>query len=173
MVVDLSEKYGKWLKRAKELGMVNALLITPKEIKFDIRALLKCRWGCEFSKRDSVKCDPRNTTLDERQKMVKKYKAILLVHSHNGKALSEALIELEKEAFLEGYYFAFVLRYCNYCKHCHVNNEAACPHPDIVRPCEQLFGIDVYETVRSLNFPIKVLQDRYEQQNRYGFLLIE
>ncbi len=167
------EKYDKWINRAKELNMIDATIITPKTIKFDIRAWLKCRWGCEFSKRPSLKCDTRNTSLDERQKMIKKYKAILLVHSHDKKELSETLLELEKEAFLDGYYFAFALRYCNYCKNCMVNNEADCPHPDMVRPCEQLFGIDVYKTVRSLGLPIEVLQDRNEQENRYGFLLIE
>ena len=121
--------YGKWINRAKELGMVDALLISPNQITFDIRAWLKCRWGCESAKRNTVKCNTRDTTLGERQEMLKKYTAILLVHSHDKVAISEALIELEKEAFLDGYYFAFALRYCNYCKNCLANNDGDCPHP--------------------------------------------
>jgi len=170
---DPNTKHAKWIKRAKELDMVDALLITPKDITFDIRTWLKCRWGCESSKRNTVKCNTRETTLDERQEIIKKYKAILLVHSHDRVRISEALLELEKEAFLDGHYFAFALRYCNYCKNCMANNDEHCPHPDMVRPCEQLFGIDVYKTVRDLGLPINVLQDRGEQENRYGFLLIE
>ena len=32
----------KYTRLAKELGMVNAMIISPKEICFDIRAILKC-----------------------------------------------------------------------------------------------------------------------------------
>jgi hypothetical protein len=35
----------KYIDLAKELKMVNAMIISPKQISFDIRAILKCRWG--------------------------------------------------------------------------------------------------------------------------------
>ncbi len=37
----------EYIQLAKELGMVDAIIISPKDICFDIRAILKCRWGCE------------------------------------------------------------------------------------------------------------------------------
>jgi predicted metal-binding protein len=37
----------KYIQQAKDLGMTNALLIAPDNIVFDIRAVLKCLWGCE------------------------------------------------------------------------------------------------------------------------------
>ena len=45
----------KYIQLAKELGMVNAMIISPKEICFDIRAILKCRWGCEDFFQESYK----------------------------------------------------------------------------------------------------------------------
>ena len=145
----------KYVDLAKQLGMLDGRIISPEEVSFDVRAMLKCRWGCEFSKKKTIKCDTRNTTLQERQQMFKNYNHILLVHSHNAHALTKALLEIERVAFLDGYYFAFTIRYCNYCTTCNVLEGDDCPFPDKVRPCEQIFGIDVYKTVRNLgNVPV-------------------
>ena len=39
-------KLDKYIELAKELKMLHAQLLTPQDVVFDIRALLKCRWGC-------------------------------------------------------------------------------------------------------------------------------
>ena len=163
----------KYVNLAKQLGMLDARIISPNEVSFDIRAMLKCRWGCEFSKKETIKCDTRDTTLQERQEMFKNYKNILLVHSHDANALTKALLEIERIAFLDGYYFAFTVRYCNYCTSCNILKGNNCSYPEKVRPCEQLFGIDVYKTVRELGFSIDVLKDKDQTQDRYGFVLID
>jgi predicted metal-binding protein len=168
-VIDIN----KYVNLAKELKMVNTMIISPDDICFDIRAILKCRWGCEDFFRDSIKCQNRNTTYLERLEMVKRYKHILIVHSHDARELSVVLLKLEKIAFLDGYYFAFAIRCCNLCKQCNVEKGEPCPTPDKIRPCEQSFGIDVYKTARSLGLPCDVLQNRDDVQNRYGFLLID
>ena len=163
----------RYVRLAKELNMAGAVPISPQQIVFDIRAILKCRWGCEDFFRESIKCSTRNTTFQERVEMVQKYNRILLVHSHDAHELTTALLELEKTAFLDGYYFAFAIRYCNACRSCSVNDGKPCLFPEKVRPCDQAFGIDVYKTVRGLGLPCEVLQDKTSQQNRYGFLLID
>jgi len=68
----------KYIQLAKDLGMVNAFLLTPNDIVFDIRGILKCRWGCEDFSEKNIRCHSRNTSLDERMNMLKKYKNILL-----------------------------------------------------------------------------------------------
>ena len=40
-------KFEKYTDLAKSLKAVNAKIISPQDIIFDIRAILKCRWGCE------------------------------------------------------------------------------------------------------------------------------
>jgi predicted metal-binding protein len=163
----------KYVNLAKEFNMLNAMIISSQDIYFDIRAILKCRWGCEDFFKNSIKCHSRNTTFLERVEMIKRYRQILIVHSHDAKKLSSALLKLERIAFLDGYYFAFAIRYCNLCQLCNIDQGKQCPTPEKVRPCEQLFGIDVYKTARNLGLPCDVLQNKVDKQNRYGFLLID
>ncbi len=46
----------KYVDLAKSMNMVNAVIISPKDVVFDIRALLKCRWGCDDYFQESIKC---------------------------------------------------------------------------------------------------------------------
>jgi predicted metal-binding protein len=166
----------KYIQRAKELKMEHAVIITPDQIAFDVRALLKCRWGCEnYFLENNIRCHTRGTTYEERVEMVKRYSSILLMHSHDVQQLTVAVLEIEKIAFLDGYYFPFALRSCTLCDVCNVleGKGNPCPHPEKIRPCDQSFGIDVYKTARSVGLPCEVLQDKDDLQNRYGFVLIE
>lgn len=163
----------KYLRLAEELQMLNAILISPQNIHFDIRAILKCRWGCEDYFQDNIRCHTRGTTYLERVEMIKSYHHILLIHSNDARRLSKAVLEIEKAAFLDGYYLAFAIRTCNLCEACAVQQGQCCPTPEKVRPCDQSFGIDVYKTVRSLGLPCEVLQHKEDIQNRYGFVLLD
>ena len=163
----------KYLVLAKELGMTNAVLISSKELCLDIRALLKCRWGCEDYFQDSLRCSVRGTTFEERLEMIKRYKTVLLLHTHDAGQLSRAVLAIERAAFLDGYYFAFAIRTCNLCRVCSDQEGKACPTPEKVRPCDQGFGIDIYKTVKKLGLPCDVLQQKDDLQNRYGFVLID
>lgn len=166
-------KFRKYTDLAKSLQAVNAKIISPQDIVFDIRALLKCRWGCEDFLPDNIRCGTRGTTYQERIEMIKSYNHILLVHSHDARELSIAVLEIEKTAFLDGYYFAFAIRTCNLCKVCAVQQGNSCPTPGKIRPCDQSFGIDVYKTAQNLGLPCEVLQSEHDVQNRYGFVLLD
>jgi predicted metal-binding protein len=163
----------KYVQLAKKLGMADAVIITPQDICFDIRAILKCRWGCEDFFHQTIKCHTRDTTYRERTKMIRRYSHILLVRSSDARALSQTILDIERAAFLDGHYFSFGIRTCNLCIACAVNENKPCPAPDKVRPCDQSFGIDVYKTVRNLGMPCNVLQNKGDVQNRYGFVLID
>jgi predicted metal-binding protein len=163
----------KYIQLAIELNMINAMIISPQEISFDVRAILKCRWGCEYSLQENVKCHTRDTTYQERVEMFKRYNHILLVQSHDARKLSSVVLEIERTAFLDGYYFAFAIRTCNLCEICAVKKGNPCPTPDKVRPCDSSFGIDVYKTARDLGLPCEVLKTKDDIQNRYGFVLLD
>lgn len=164
----------KYIAMAKALEMTHAQLISPIDIHFDIRTMLKCRWGCDDSfYQGNIKCYDRRTTYQERVDMIKSYEHILLMHSEDPQKLSAAALEIERAAFLDGYYFASVIRCCNLCKKCSVLNGGTCPTPKKIRPCDSLFGIDMFKTARGLGLPIEVLKDNDESQNRYGFVLID
>jgi predicted metal-binding protein len=163
----------KYVKLAKKLAMVDARIISPREIVFDIRAILKCRWGCEDYFKEDVRCHTRGTSFQERVAMINQYHQVLVIQSHEARALSQAAIKIERAAFLDGHYFAFAVRTCNLCRACAVQEGLACPTPEKIRPCDQSFGIDVYKTVRNLGWPCEVLRNKDGLQNRYGFVLID
>jgi predicted metal-binding protein len=165
--------FDKYIQMARNLKMLDAKLISLDEIFFDVRAILKCRWGCEDFFNQTIKCNTRNTSYQERTEMIKAYQDILLVHSHDARELSKAVLEIERAAFLDGHYFSFAIRYCKLCKSCSVDEGKPCPTPEKVRPCDQSFGIDVYKTARNQGLPCNVLQNKEDVQNRYGFILIE
>ncbi len=166
-------KFDKYTQMAKELKIANARIITSDEVYFDIRAILKCRWGCEDFFNQTIKCNTRNTSYQERTEMIKAYDNILFLHSHDARELSHAVLKIERAAFLDGHYLSFGVRYCNLCKSCALDQGKSCPTPEKVRPCDQSFGIDVYKTARNQELPCNVLQNKEDIQNRYGFVFIE
>ena len=166
-------KLEKYVEMAKSLKAINARLISSQDICFDIRAILKCRWGCEDFFQNSIRCSTRDTSYQERVEMVKSYNNILLVHSHDARELSVAVLEIERTAFLDGFYYACAIRACSLCKVCAAQKGKPCPTPEKVRPCDQSFGIDVYKTARQLGLPCDVLQSEGDIQNRYGFVLLD
>ena len=163
----------KYIDLARNLGMAHAIAIGPEQIFFDIRALLKCRWGCEYGTGENIKCHAMDTSFPERVEMVRAYNCIVMVHSHDATAISKAVLDIERRAFLDGCYFAFAIRACHLCETCSVEQGAPCPTPNRIRPCDSNFGIDTYRTARSLDLPCEVLQNKDDMQNRYGFVLID
>jgi predicted metal-binding protein len=164
----------RYVSLAKDLEMENAILITPADIHFDIRAILKCRWGCDDTLTDTnPRCCARGTTFRERVDMIRSYENVLLLHSHDQRQLGVAVLETERAAFLDGYYFASAIRCCSLCKECSVLTGGTCPTPKKIRPCGEMFGIDVFKTVTALGLPISVLAEKHDIQNRYGFVLID
>ena len=163
----------KYRDMALELGAEHAKLINPGYIYFDKRSLLKCRWGCDFDgKRERQRCGPRGISLKDAQEAIRSYERVLVVHSFDAHPLTRILLKIESQAFLDGHYWSFVLRACNYCKTCTAETEKGCLFPQKIRPCEQTYGIDVYKTVRELGLPCQPLQDKADRQNRYGFVLL-
>ena len=110
----------KYIQMAKKLGMVDAKIITSDDICFDQRTILKCKWGCDDP--NTQKCNDRGLSYETRIGIVKSYGKILVIHSHNARELYTAALEIERQAFLDGHYFAFVLNNCNFCESCEVMN---------------------------------------------------
>lgn len=162
----------KYIDLALKQKMLHAKIIGPEDMVFDIRTLLKCRWGCENNDNQGFKCKKRQTSFEERLHMVKSYNHILLIHSNNNMDVSRAALEIERQAFLDGNHLAFAIRHCKLCEPCAVDDNKPCVQPQKVRPCEAIFGIDVYETAKRHHLPCSPLQHKDDIQNRYGFVCI-
>ena len=162
-----------YLELAEKMNMVNARIISPDDMVFDVRTLLKCHWGCENHDNNNYKCRKRRTSLEERMAMVKAYTRIIMVHGHDSRDVSRAVLEIERRAFLDGHHLSFAIRYCSLCKFCAVDRDEPCVQPMKVRPCEAIFGIDVYRTAALHGLPCYPLKEKDEMQNRYGFVCID
>jgi len=167
------EDLAKYVDLAGKLGLLDALIISPEDMCFDIKSLLKCRWGCDDCYLHRPGQVERGLTYEERLAAIKAYKRVLLVHAHDKRLLNKAVLEIERTAFLDGHYFAFALCHCGLCLECAALKGEACPQPEKVRPCEQAFGLDVYQTARRLGLPCQVLQTKDDVPDRYGFVLID
>jgi predicted metal-binding protein len=162
----------KYCQLGLEMGLSHVVSLGPEQVFFDPRARLKCRWGCEDFHQPTIKCGSRGLSHAECVEMINRYSDILLLHGHDAHVLSKAVLALEAAAFHDGHYFAFGVRACKLCPSCAVDQGKECIQPEKVRPCDQAMGIDIYRTARAASLPIRVLQSKNEQQNRYGLVLI-
>jgi predicted metal-binding protein len=164
--------FDRLIRRASELGAVEARPIDPRSVVTAPWVRFKCQFGCpHYNTR--LCCPPYTPTAEQFQKVLDDYTAALLFHSQ-GMEISPAEIafELEQEVFFQGYYKALGLGAgpCRLCKKCSLEQ---CTHPLQARPAMEACGIDVYATVRANGYPIRVVRDRTEIPNRYGLILIE
>ena len=149
--------FDNYIKRSKELGAKNAKIISAQSIVIAEWVRMKCQFGCDGFGR-SLTCPPYSPTPDLTRRMVAFYKQGILVHGDAYTDIHALIPRLEREIFLDGYFKAFGMGAgpCQLCEKC----ARFCRHPDKTRPSLEACGIDVYTTVRSNGFPIKVLKPK-------------
>ncbi len=134
----------KYIGIAKNKDAQNVLVISPNDIVFDRRAILKCLWGCEDqSEINRIKCGSRGLSFDEAKATINEYRRILLIHHHDCVLLSKIARKIEQTAFVDGFYFTCAMRFCHLCKNCKIDSGKPCHMPHKIRPCDQSFGVVV------------------------------
>ncbi|MDK2794901.1 MAG: hypothetical protein PWQ22_1203 [Archaeoglobaceae archaeon] len=160
----------------------------------------KCMFGCKaFGKH--LNCPPFVPPVEETRKLLKCYnKAIIFrfeakpdysqppehIHHFLMKTLRDfydKMFEIERIAYLFGYYKAFALYAlpCPYCDPCvaemkeiiDYDPKRYCKFSHKVRPAMEAVGIDVFETVRNAGYALEVLTSPTENILFYGLLLLE
>ena len=157
-------------KKALAVGAAGAKLIEPASVVTADWVRWKCRWGCNRYG-TSWCCPPRSPEPAETRRVLDSYRTALLVHFDNDTRVTRAMVKLEREAFLAGWYRAFALGAgpCSLCKTCDLEH---CRH-EKARPSMEACGIDVFATARANGWPIETLTDRSKPENAYGLLLVE
>jgi predicted metal-binding protein len=160
----------KYIKRAKELGAKQAKVIPVRNIAVAEWVRMKCRFGCD-GYGGCLTCPPHSPTPEETRRMLKSYRKAILVHGDEYADIRSIILKLEREIFLDGYFKAFGMSAgpCDLCPEC----AEVCRYPEKAQPSMEACGIDVYTTVRSSGYPIKVLKDQNCRGNYYGIVLIE
>jgi len=168
-------------KRAIEMGVEGAKSIDPGSIVTAEWVRMKCQYGCPgFG--TSLCCPPRTPTPEMTRKVIDSYRKAILLHQRLAKGekrgegrkpFSKAIVRLEIEIFLDGYYKAWSMGSgpCDLCKEC--NLSGLCKHGLEARPSMEACGIDVFKTARDNGFPIEVVRTRDEERNMFGLILVE
>jgi predicted metal-binding protein len=156
--------------------------IDPQQIVVSHWVRMKCMYGCRHF--GDASCPPNVPSVDECRAFVREYEHVLVIHEakaaqnpeerHAWAAEANArLLELEREVFISGHRkaFLFFLDTCRMCDEC-ADERSDCNQPISSRPTPEGMGVDVFETVRRIDYPISVLSDYDQVMNRYAFLFV-
>lgn len=165
---------------------------------------LKCKYGCEnYGKH--LCCPPFTPTPDETRAILSEYRNAALARfevkadsklppKHALRAMSNSvakiqktIADLEKSAFLAGYYKAFGMNAmpCALCETCIIEeiqkkdqavfdlDGVKCRNKQIMRPSMESLGIDVFQTVKNAGFKARVLKDSKETVELFGLILLD
>ena len=88
-------------------------------------------------------------------------------------ALTNKLLEIDRQAFLLGNHKAFLLNQacCSLCKDC-TGNRFDCKDKRNSRPSPEGFAVDVYKTIRNCGMEINVVSKNPSEMTRIAILLI-
>ena len=120
--MSIEENLNKFCQLAIKLGASDAKPIKASDIIVRNWVRLKCQYGCGgYGKR--LTCPPYSPKLEEFRKVLKEYNWAVLLRfkpkepEYDWRSPHEVVAELEREAFLSGYYSAFGLA-CGPCPFC-------------------------------------------------------
>jgi len=164
----------KYVDKALFMGAKNVVAFNIEDIAFDLRVVLKCLFGCEdYGHMHTCPYQRSPLSMEEYHRIFKNYKHGIIIGCNNKHDCQRISYEIERDCFLDGYYFAFSLSDCGLCKKCAKASNMPCVFPKKSRPAFHGVGIDVFKTVRNLNLPLNVLKDLDAEQNWYSAVFIE
>jgi predicted metal-binding protein len=157
---------------AIQRGADEAKLIKVDQIVVSDWVYWKCRYGCpDYGK--TLTCPPYSPTPEQTRSLLKDYDSAIIVKNYSS-TYHNLILELERKAFLTGFYKAFGLTagQCHVCESCNVET-GVCLHPNQARPSMESCGIDVFSTARNAGFDMSVKQSKEEKYGRICLLLVE
>jgi predicted metal-binding protein len=158
--------------QAIKMGFKNAKILKTNKIITASWPGFKCRYGCE-KHNTNLKCPPNGNDPGETKELLSEYSyALILEGAPPGKDFHYKLLELEKRAFLAGFYkaFAFIAGPCSMCPECSKTGE--CRNPKLARPSMEGSGIDVYATCEAAGIDIAPVSKKGEYIKYIGLLLL-
>ena len=163
-----------YISKAVQMGASHAVYFAIGDIAFDSRVILKCVFGCaDYGRQHTCPYQRSPLSMDEYRSVFGNYKNGIIIGCRDKYKSQEISYEIERAAFLDGYYFAFSLSDCGLCGECARVCGDDCRFPKKARPAFHSVGIDVFKTVRRLGLPIEVLREETDEQHWYSAVFIE
>ncbi len=179
-------------------------IISTKSVVVADWVRLKCRYGCSAYGKHLC-CPPYAPAPEETRRAISEYDTAILVrfvakqkmdllpgHTHHSlwdslTQMHRIIYELERKAFLCGFYKAFGMGAlpCTLCDVCIAEkkldkNETIypfdmlkCRHKDIMRPSMEACGIDVFKTLKNAGYSLTILKDYAESLVLFGMVLLD
>ena len=181
------------IEQATQGGATAAKVINASDVFVAQWVRHKCQFGCRHFGQ-LFTCPPYAPTPQETADTVKQYRQALLVEFRNRHIddpedgpkrdlIHHLLYELERQAFLDGFYkaTAYAAGRCRLCPECPAEklenpslfNKKSCLNPKMARPSMEAAGIDVYKTARQVGFEIHVVLDKKDPFTVFGIVLLE
>ena len=164
-----SERIESYVQIARSAGADNVLAVTPDEIVFDPRTIIKCMFGCGDWGMGCT-CPSRNgfLKLSEWETLLKMYNTVIIIHSTIKTIAQTASFSVEKQAFFDGDVLSFSMSDCALCGKCAGFLGEFCRNPKQARPAFHSVGIDVFATTKKLGLPLNPLKEEGETENWYS-----
>jgi predicted metal-binding protein len=163
---------------------LKAYFVDAGDIPVEKRVALKCAYGCKgYGKR--LSCPPNILSVEEFRKIIGEYSsALLLVDECDTSQVSDILevwgeirkdsfhkmLDLEQEAFREGFTFAHLLRPGS-CNECDVCNLEKCIKPELRRFAPEAVGVNLQKTMENTGLVLEFCKP--EKIACIGILLLE
>lgn len=144
----------------------------------------KCTFGCSsYGKKGA--CPPQVPSVEECRAFFAEYREAVIFHIVKkvdkpedripwSRKVNKELVKMEGEIFRSGYYKAFMMGMdeCRFCEKCTGEREL-CVNKEDARPGPESLAVDLFNTVRSIGYPLEVLHSYDQEMNRYAILLLE
>ncbi len=165
-------------KMAIDSGASEFIFIKPSKVVTAHWVRLKCQFGCKnYGTR--LTCPPYSPTPEDTRKVLDeyvrayliKYEGFLGFDEYPPKNLSvamdklslhvcKAVFDMERHAFLSGYYkaFSYGAHRCRKCDVCALAEQKKCKLPVDARPSLESAGIDVFQTAQNAGLDTNVVE---------------
>jgi len=158
--------------------------IAPEDIAIRQWVRFMCVESCPGYGKKAV-CPPNVPAIEECERFFSEYNAAILIrfemNAHHRdddpevfKDIDQRLLKLEERLFYEGHQKAIVFpaTICYRCDDCPGRRDL-CRHKESARPTPEALGVDLFETVKKVGYPLKIVKDMEETMNRYALLMVD
>ncbi|MBU1199344.1 MAG: DUF2284 domain-containing protein [Nanoarchaeota archaeon] len=184
----LDEVIQRICELAEEKGANSTKFISANNIIVSDWVRQKCEYGCK-GYATHFTCPPYSPTPEETRTRLASYNNAILLEFIGLKEKPEQqkihniMFELEKEAYLSGFYkaFAYTTGPCRTCEPCWATkvekpnkfSKRECKNQKKARPAMEACGIDVFQTVRKAGYDIDVVRKEGECFKNFTLLLLD